>query len=221
MKFNQAKLRTDLYSGLSETFTKNDGLNATDIGKTYLLPSSFTGSPRHMHQLYQDAMSLIRAHGKPDYFITMTCNPAWPEITNELKPYETANDRPELTARVFNLKLKALISDLLIEHKLGKIIAHVYVIEFQKRGLPHAHILLVLNQTDKISLEEIDSIVSAEIPNKNIHPKAYETITKCMLHGPCGSAFPNSPCMKEGKCSKGYPREFNEITHVAAKYSLN
>jgi predicted lipoprotein with Yx(FWY)xxD motif len=33
-----------------------------------------------------------------------------------------------------------------------------------------------------------------------------------MMHGPCGAAYPNCPCMKEGKCSKGYPKVFAAAT---------
>ena len=33
-----------------------------------------------------------------------------------------------------------------------------------------------------------------------------------MLHGPCGSAFPNSPCMDKGVCTKGFPKQFQEKT---------
>jgi len=53
------------------------GADADNIpaGKIVILPSSFNGSPRHMYQNYQDAMSIVRAYGKPDLFITFTCNP--------------------------------------------------------------------------------------------------------------------------------------------------
>jgi hypothetical protein len=33
-----------------------------------------------------------------------------------------------------------------------------------------------------------------------------------MMHGPCGAAFPNAPCMEEGKCKKQYPRKFQSET---------
>ena len=35
-----------------------------------------------------------------------------------------------------------------------------------------------------------------------------------MLHGPCGATNPSCPCMKDGKCSKDYPRQFNKTTRV-------
>ena len=65
-------------------------IKASYIGKQIILPSSFIGGPRHMHQLYQDSMSIIREFGKPDLFITFTCNPKWQEITSALLKDQTA-----------------------------------------------------------------------------------------------------------------------------------
>ena len=49
---------------------------------------------------------------------------------------------------------------------MGKVVAYVYTIEFQKRGLPHAQILLYLADADKPrTAEDIDRLVSAEIPD--------------------------------------------------------
>ena len=91
--------------------------------------------------------------------------------------------------------------------------AHLYVIEWQKRGLPHAHILICLEEKDKIrSIEDIDALVSAQIPDANVHKLAYETVSTCLMHGPCGPSFPNAPCMKNGQCSKHFPKEFSEET---------
>ena len=103
-----------------------------------------------MYQLYQDAMAIVRHFGKPDIFITFTCNPKWPEITRELLPYQIASDRPDLTTRVFHMKLQEMMKDLCEKHCLGRVIAHVYVIEFQKRGLPHAHILLITSRSSML-----------------------------------------------------------------------
>lgn len=74
---NQSKLRADLYSNVMEAmntkkFNKN---NSKNLGKPVILPSSFIGSPRHYNQLFNNAMAIVREFGKPDIFLTMTCNP--------------------------------------------------------------------------------------------------------------------------------------------------
>ena len=39
------------------------------------------------------------------------------------------------------------------------------MIEFQRRGLPHAHILIVLREDDKLkTADHVDDIVCAELP---------------------------------------------------------
>ena len=146
-------------------------------------------------------------------FITFTCNPKWPEITKELLPHQIAANRPDLTARVFHIKLQELLKDLNANNWFGKVLAYVYVVEFQKRGLPHAHILLILAPEDKIhSVENYNTIVSAEIPDLTMHPFAYETVTTTMMHGPCGILNPSAPCMENGVCQKHYPKNFQENT---------
>ncbi len=109
-----------------------------------VLPVTFASSPRNMNQLYQDSMPLVRKFGKPDLFITMTCNPNWPEFLHELRVGEEASSRPDLTSRVFNMKLNALLKDLLHNGVLGIAVANIHVVEWQKRGLPHGHILIIL-----------------------------------------------------------------------------
>jgi hypothetical protein len=72
---HQNDLRVDQYKGLTEAVDKNKDAEGDSFGKRIILPSSFTNGPRHMFQLYQDSMSVVRALGKPDLFVTFTCNP--------------------------------------------------------------------------------------------------------------------------------------------------
>jgi hypothetical protein len=51
-------------------------------------------------------MALVRKYGKPDIFLTMTCNPNWDEIKRELYPGQTPQNRPDLVVRVFRAKLE-------------------------------------------------------------------------------------------------------------------
>ena len=162
-----------------------------------------------MQQNYQDAMAIVRKYGKPDFFITMTCNPSWREIKENLQPNQQASDRPDLVSRVFNLKLSELLSDLQHKSLLGEQLARVHVIEFQKRGLPHAHILLIVKHEYKPStVEIIDRLVCAEIPDLSLNPKLHELVKKHMIHGPCGTININSPCMDDNKCTKDFPKQF-------------
>ena len=110
-------------------------------------------------------------------------------------------------------------------HVLGSVIAHMNVIEFQKRGLPHVHILIILSNSDRVMTPEfVDSAVCAELP-----PNPEVATTECerdqllrlqnvvfrnMIHGPCGKANPNSPCMENGRCTKSFPKEFQKKTVV-------
>jgi hypothetical protein len=110
---------------------------------------------------------------------------------------------------VFKIKLKELINDIHKKHILGRTIAGIYVIEFQKRGLPHAHILIFFAKDCKPhTVEDVDRMISVKLPNPEINRLAHETVAKCMMHGPCGAAFPNAPSMEDGKCKKQYPRKF-------------
>ena len=69
------------------------------------------------------------------------------------------------------------------------------------------------NPDDKIlDANQVDNIVSAQLPDPIEDPLLYETVTTCMLHGPCGDEKPNAPCMVDGKCSRHYPKEFIEHT---------
>nr|GEX84876.1 uncharacterized protein [Tanacetum cinerariifolium] len=111
-------------------------------------------------------------------------------------------------------KLDCLMKELNDGHIFGRVKGVVYTIEFQKRGLPHCHISLWLESEDKITTTgKIDEYI-AEIPNKDEDPELYQLVTDHMMHGPCGADNPSCPCMIEYKCTKKFPRQFNETTVI-------
>ncbi|CAN1187182.1 ATP-dependent DNA helicase PIF1, partial [Linum perenne] len=122
---HQKELRADMYKGLLEAFQQGDH-NAGGMGNV-ILPSTFTGGPRYMHQLYLDATAICQCFGNPDLFITFTCNSQWPEITNSFSEIVglKSEDKPMIVARVFNLKVKALKNDLKKGQYFGRSIAAI------------------------------------------------------------------------------------------------
>ena len=110
------------------------------------------------------------------------------------------------------------MEDLKKGEVLGKVVAYLSVIEFQKRGLPHAHILIHFAPEDKPRTPaDIDSIISAQLPDPESQPRLYAAVTKHMLHGPCGAGYnAYSPCMhRETKtCTKRFPKPFQAETEA-------
>ena len=181
---NQKSLRADSYKNVKEAVEDRvpiqDKITADDhelkLGKRIILSSSYVGSPRWFNSKFQDGMAICRKFRKPDLFITFTCNPNWEEITCELRPGESVQDRPDLVARVFKLKKDQLMKDIKSGNVFGRVPAFLWVIEFQKRGLPHTHILLILDELDRPSTSsDIDNIISAQLPPD---PNMFEPGTK-------------------------------------------
>ncbi|NBO94141.1 MAG: hypothetical protein EBV06_17800, partial [Planctomycetia bacterium] len=201
---------------------------------------------------------LTRKLGNPLLFITFTCNPNWDEIVSLLLPGQTAMDNAELTARVFHLKLDALLERL----KAGLVFkrqsnrdtsvkkcvylemvsedGHGYlivVVEYQKRGMHHAHIAYrPARSPAKKRLptgEEVpwvDTMICAQYPaehNKQDIMQRFDLteeefaklqviVKKTMLHD-TGKQHrrPNDPSAKiwchndDGKCKQFYPKPYD------------
>nr|XP_027098996.1 uncharacterized protein LOC113718280 [Coffea arabica] len=167
-----------------------------------------------MRRRYMDAMSLVQRYGKPDIFLTMTCNPSWPEIKKHLADEDEIQNRPDLVSRVFRVKIEQLKDDLFKKNLFGEVAAYTYVIKFQKRGLSHAHFLIILKQRSKMfSLEAYDRIVSAELPDPKESPYLHSLVLKHMVHGPCGVLNPNCPLKYIYKyIYKGHDKVMYQIT---------
>lgn len=213
LRKNQYQLKAANYKGLADAVAANESREA---GKYFILPSTYVGSPRWFNEQYQDAMARVTKYGKPDLFITFTCSSKWPEIIEALRTNqktESASNRPDIISRIFDIKLRALLNDLRKEKIFGEIIALQAIVEWQKRNLPHAHILLILKHEDKPQLpQDYDRITCAELPNRVLHPELFDLVSTHMIHGPCGSLNPNCVCMKNGKCKANFPKSFNRET---------
>ncbi|XP_076049464.1 uncharacterized protein LOC143030187 [Oratosquilla oratoria] len=187
--------------------------NKNDIGQRVVLPPTFVGGPRYMKQRQQDALAYVSYYGSPDYFITFTMNPNWSELREGMDKTgstETKScDRPDLVSRIFKLKVDSLIEDLTHKHIFGRVKAYLYSIEWQKRGLPHVHVLLWMEE--RVTADIVSQLISAEIPDKEKEPRFYDVVTKCMIHGPCKGYDESLLCCqgkhsRAQKCGKGFPK---------------
>jgi hypothetical protein len=220
LRTHQTNIRADVYNGLADTLIRED-VSIGDLGRRFILPSSFTGGDRFMQQLFQDSMAIVRHFGKPTFFITFTANPRWPEIDRELEGRQPT-DRPDLIARVFRLKVRELLADLK-NGLFGPYAGHVYTIEYQKRGLPHMHLLLFIQAPAAFDTpKRVNEVVCAEIPDPSWDPTGQlrALLTSHMLHGPCGDDNPQAPCMVRKHtngplvCSKRFPKPFTDRTLI-------
>ena len=75
----QTEIRTEILQGVMDSVAIGQ-MQGSRVGRRIVLPASFIGGPRDMRRRYLDAMTLVQRYGKPDIFLTMTCNPMWKEI---------------------------------------------------------------------------------------------------------------------------------------------
>ena len=116
--------------------------------------------------------------------------------------------------------------DLTSGQALGRPVSYQYVVEFQKRGLPHAHILMILAPDDKPRVPaDYNKFICAELPDPILEPELYETITTSTLHGPCGEDNPACPCMlpadahpRDRRCKAHYLRAWCDETRETEGY---
>ncbi|KIK46873.1 hypothetical protein CY34DRAFT_33067, partial [Suillus luteus UH-Slu-Lm8-n1] len=122
-----------------------------------ILPSSFSSGPRHMYQMLQDSLAIYYFYLKPDLFLTITANGSWPKIMENLLQgniyiFDTSFISDNFIYRTKCCGLSRLGGSHIRQTLLkkvrggyyGKVAGLVYTIEYQKRGLPHMHLLIFL-----------------------------------------------------------------------------
>ena len=212
IKDNQKKIRAETYNTLKDN-VRTEHETGYDHGKRVILPASHYASVRWYRQKNLDSLAIVRKKGKPHLFITMTCNPNHPQILKALPHGASPLDRPDIVLRVFHQQVHQLLY-MIIEGKVPgweRSKGIINVIEFQKRGLPHVHILAILDKASHMTDDEIDRYATAEIPNKEEHYDAWKDVVYFMLHKPCGDLNPDAPCCqnKYEACEHGFPKEYS------------
>jgi hypothetical protein len=195
-----------------------------ETGEESFLSQSFHGSRRHLRKLSTNALTIVSEFNKPTLFVTLTCNPLWPEIQKQLLPGQCAFNRPDIVCPVFHERLRAFLKNM----REGKyfddldedgdvvvrriVIYELRVIEYQHRGLPHAHIVFKFgNIPDSdhpdLCLQWIDQHISCQLPIVNEFSsqsdRNYATLVEKHMTHTCSNAV--NGCKDErGHCKKGF-----------------
>jgi hypothetical protein len=167
--------------------------------------------------LYHDAMMLPTHFSFPDLFLTMTCNPRWPEIVDNIPPGADGSLYVDVVARVFFAKWRALQADIVGAQVFGPVVAFCWRVEWQFRGWPHIHSMWIL--ANKVQSElQIDGVVSAEIPDPVLHPELHKMVVDFMMHGPhCGDTEPRPRCRIKNaeQCRFHFPKQRQAATTIS------
>ena len=87
----------------------------------------------------------------------------------------------------------------------------IHVVEFQTRGLPHAHILVKMEH-EPANPTQIDEIISAELPTD---PKLQEIVNRHMIHSHYPQRCYRTTYEKENEeCHYHYPKPLNQETYL-------
>ncbi|KIO06493.1 hypothetical protein M404DRAFT_24699 [Pisolithus tinctorius Marx 270] len=141
------------------------GIDNIGPPKNIYLPLSSLGSCHWASNQVSDSLAIAATYGNPTFFVTMTWNTVWPEIVSQLQPGQTFTDIPAMVVHVFKCKLALLIKTLkTMFSNAGHVLYCIHSVEFQKWGLPHAHILLKYTASCD-SASNINAVVSAKIPD--------------------------------------------------------
>jgi hypothetical protein len=160
---------------------EDDGDHGNETSNRTFLSSSFHGSHRHLKKLAQEGLCVISEYGNPTLFITVTCNHKWPEIQERLLPGQTAFDRPDIVDQVFHQRLQAFLANIRKGVYFGgrvdddgkfvkgnhEVVYLMHVIEYQRRGLPHAHIVVKLSNLEGMWYVYVHCLFTYTITNQS------------------------------------------------------
>ena len=206
----QSVIRNSHFAAVDDAIDRNAELG--QVGTPVWLPASFVGSAKWYRGLFHDAMMLPTKFQFPDLFITI--NPRWEEITSNVPEGADPLDFPDIVARVFYTKWMALLHDIVVGQIFGEVLAFCWRVEWQFRGWPHVHCMIILARK-LTSAQQIDGVVSAEIPDPVLHPELFKMVTEFMMHGPfCGDTAPPARCRQDDplNCKYRYPKAQQLVT---------
>jgi hypothetical protein len=168
-------------------------------------------------------MYLVTYFGKSNLFITFIANPNWEKIITALFKGQTIINKPNIIARMFRAKSKDLIGQIRNNEIFEKVLALIYIIKYQKRGLSHAHIIIFFTGGYAFSEPEIiNNLIRVELFNRSLDPNGLLTkiVKQIMVYNLYKPLKPDVIYMKKAytnaplTCSKRFPKLFANKTII-------
>jgi len=218
--------KSDYFQTLMNNGIAVDGTEANEL-HAKKMASSVPGCVANMRRKSRDMLQIYNEMGCPHAFITLTTNTEWPELKEALPDGTSAFEDPITVCRVFKHRLDAFLHNLRNGKYFGgrKTEWLTYVIEYQERGLPHAHIVCRLDNMpteEEALMEWIDTHIScAKPPQPTAHStpdqiRLHDIVSNKMTHNcgnycaskrGCKSGFDKTcPCERTTLDEKGYPK---------------
>ena len=185
-----------------------------EFGIKTFIPATLTGSPSYWNSVSKNGFYLSMILGAPTFFITMTENPHWHEIAS-LNTEKDIMMNSVLLARIFYQKKKSLISYIKKSKIFGEVKGYLWRDEYQKRGLPHCHILL-WTDFDTSDVHELDKIITCRLPledpnlDNELQTNQLKELSKTFMTHTCTQRCGGI----DGNCCYGFPKSPNQSTTI-------
>lgn len=112
-----------------------------------------------MRRLIRNIMKTSNKIGHPYFFLTVKCNPNWPEIRRARVGGKIPQRGLDHAVKVFMMRVQAMTLYIIDERMVDNVSVHISVAEFQMRCLPHTYRILFLDLVSKQVLKRSENVV--------------------------------------------------------------
>jgi hypothetical protein len=185
-----------------------------DFGIRSFIPLSLVDSNEYWHKVATKCFAISTQFGPPTFFLTFTMNPHWHDVQALKRNSDVFHDSA-MCAIIFKMKLAALMQFIKRKKILGNIKAFLWRIEYQKRGLPHAH-MLFWSDFDTQDVQAVESVINVRYPKKSpffddqtMISDFRELIDRFQIHNHTKRCE-----TRNGDCRYGFPKKPNQQTTI-------
>jgi hypothetical protein len=188
--------------------------NLKEYGLRTFIPSSLTDSNEYWKEVATKCFTISTQFGAPTFFLTFTMNPYWADF-QALKRSDGQYSDSSMAALVFKSKIFALMKFIRSRKILGTVSAFVWRIEYQRRGLPHAHVLF-WSDYNTADVGAVEEVVNVHFPKDSPFLGDQELVLDFRNLIKTYQLHTHSPRCRTatGACRYGYPHPAHEKSTI-------